>query len=269
MLSILIPVYRQDCSQLVADLHAQGDALGVGYEVIVADDEKLQMGRARVRNWLADQARGEQLLFIDGDAAVESPHFLDNYLKVAAQAPVVIGGLHHADSLPSPDVSLRYRYEKAADKHRSAAERSQRPYASFTPFNFLIDREVFMAIRFDEQCTEYGHEDTLFGAELERRKIPVLHIDNPLVHTGLEPNAMFLEKSRTALRSLKRMEKELQDHSTLLKRYRQAGRLGLHRLLARLFERYGACWERRLTDNERPSLFLFKLYKLTYYCTIS
>ena len=45
-LSILIPVYRYDCTQLVADLHTQGDALGIDYEVIVADDEKLGFGMA-------------------------------------------------------------------------------------------------------------------------------------------------------------------------------------------------------------------------------
>lgn len=268
VLSILIPVYRYDCTQLVADLHTQGDALGVDYEVIVADDEKLQLGRARVRNHLAETAKGDKLLFIDCDAAIESPRFLKDYLAAAERAPVVVGGMHHADTLPSPDVSLRYRYEKAADRHRSADERSRHPYACFTTFSFLIDRELFLDIRFDERCTEYGHEDTLFGAELERRGVPVLHIDNPLIHTGLEPNDAFLDKSRTALRSLKRMERELKDHSMLLRAYGRLRRWHLTRPMAWLYARFGTRWERRLTDSRSPSLFLFKLYKLAYYCTL-
>lgn len=267
-LSILIPVYRYDCTQLVADLHTQGDALGIDYEVIVADDEKLGLGRARVRNWLADHSRGEKLLFIDCDAAVDSPHFLERYWKASTLAPVVCGGQHNVDVLPSPDVSLRFYYEEAAKHQRLAAERNRHPYERFTSFSFLIDRATFMNIRFNEQFTEYGHEDTLFGAELQRRGIPVLHIDNPLLNTDIETNDVFLEKSRTALRSLKKMERELEGYSTLLKSYRKARRMGLTGLLAWLYKRCGRRWERRLIQSGRPSLFLFKIYKLAYYCTL-
>ena len=267
-LSVLIPMYRYDCSQLVADLRKQGDALGVGYEIIVADDEKLRLGRARVRNWLADKAQGEKLLFIDCDAGVDDAHFLERYLEASTQAPVVCGGQHNVPTLPSPDVSLRFRYEAAARHQREAARRNERPYERFSSFNFLIDSATFRNIGFDERFTEYGHEDTLFGAELERRGIGILHIDNPLLNTDIETNAVFLDKSRTALRSLKRMEKELEGHSTLLRGYRKVCRLGLKGLLARLFRRYGTRWERRLTESARPSLTLFKLYKLTYYCTL-
>ena len=269
VLSVLIPVFRYDCSSLVAELRRQGDALGVGYEILTADDEQLHMGRARIRNWLAEQAKGDKLLFLDCDAAApEHPHFLADYLKASKHAPVVVGGLYHADTLPSPAVSLRYYYEKAADRHRSAVERQRHPYACFTPFNFLIDRELFLHIRFNEDCTEYGHEDTLFGAELERNAVPVLHIDNPLRHDGLEPNDVFLDKSRTALRSLKHMEPKLQDHSTLLKSYHKIQRLKLTGLLSWLYRHFVGCWEKRLTQSRRPSLFLFKLYKLAYYCTL-
>jgi len=267
-LSVLIPVFRFDCAALLDELRRQGEALDVDFEIVTIDDEKMKLGRARARNWLAEKAKGDKLLFIDCDAAIDSPHFLKDYLATAEQAPVVVGGLRHADALPSPDVSLRYRYEKAADRHRRADERSRHPYACFSPFNFLIDRALFLSIRFNESCTEYGHEDTLFGAELERRGVPVLHIDNPLIHMGLETNAVFLDKSRTALRSLKRMETELQDHSTLLKAYRKLRRWHLTRPLAWLYNRLGKRWERRLTNSLSPSLFLFKLYKLTYYCTL-
>lgn len=264
-LSILIPKYRFDCSQLVSDLRAQGDALGIAYEIVVEDDEQLRLGRARIRNRLAEEASGEWLLFIDCDAAVDDADFLRRYLDAAAKAPVVCGGLRHAATLPSPEVSLRWRYEHAADRHRSAAERSRHPYAHFTPFNFMIRRELFLQIRFDEACREYGHEDTLFGAELERRGISVLHIDNPLVHIGLEPNAVFLDKSRAALRSLHALSDRLRSYSTLLPTYQRLESWGFAPLLRGLWRRCNARWERRLTENVRPSLTLFKLYKLAYY----
>ena len=38
MLSILIPTYNYDCTCLVRDLQTQAQRLGIGYEVIVADD---------------------------------------------------------------------------------------------------------------------------------------------------------------------------------------------------------------------------------------
>lgn len=266
-LSILIPVYHYDCTQLVADLEAQGDALDIDYELITADDEELRLGRAGIRNYLADEAQGKYLLFIDCDAAVENPHFIENYLKVANMAEVVCGGLYHADELPSPSVSLRYRYEKEADKHRSARERSRHPYDKFTTFNFLIKREVFQRIRFNEACVGYGHEDTFFGAKLKECGISILHIDNPLRHDGLESNDHFLEKTREALRNLSRMADELKGHSPLLKTYSRLEYLGFNQALGDWFTANREWFERKLRKRH-PSLFLFKLYKLGYYCKL-
>lgn len=268
-LSILIPIYRFDCSALLGALEAQCGAEGMEYEILTADDEQLHLGRARIRNHLADKATGRWLLFIDCDAAVDNAAFIHRYREAANEgSPVICGGLHHADHLPSPTVSLRYRYEKAADRHRSAAERSRTPYARFTPFNFLIQRDTFLSIRFNESCTGYGHEDTLFGAELERRGIAIQHIDNPLLHTGLEPNEVFLEKTREALRNLKQMESQLAGHSTLLKGYRLLRRFHLQGATAWLFRHRRTQWERRLTGSLKPSLRLFQIYKTGYYAQL-
>ena len=292
MLSILIPTYQYDCSLLVNDLHQQAQELGVDYEIIVADDAsptpsyreslgklsslahfrliklKENVGRARIRNLLAREARYEWLLFMDADAKVISPTFLAHYLSYAIQGTdVICGGLCHASSLPSPDVSLRYAYEHRADKRRAAHYRSQQPYAHFTPFNFMIRREVFLSICFCESITEYGHEDTLFGIALGQRKVPLRHIDNPLQHLGLEPNEVFLKKSRAALRNLASMENSLGEYSMLIKAYRLLCRIGLSKPLARWYARY----ETRLTAHlcgERPCLKLFFLYKLGYYCKV-
>ena len=292
MLSILIPTYQYDCSHLVSDLHLQAQQLGVEYEIIVADDasptpsyhERLRklstlanfrfielsenVGRARIRNLLAKEAQYEWLLFMDADAKVISPKFLAHYINHTIEGTdVICGGLCHASTLPSPDVSLRYAYEHRADKHRVAHYRSQQPYAHFTPFNFMIRRATFLDIRFCESITDYGHEDTLFGIALGQRHTPLKHIDNPLQHLGLEPNEIFLKKSRAALRNLATMETSLQDHSMLIKAYRLLARIGLSKPFARGYVRY----EKRLTTHlcgEHPCLSLFFLYKLGYYCKI-
>ena len=172
MLSILIPTYNYDCTQLVKDLQLQAERSGIDYEIIVADDaspiqaykEKNRainalphcrlieleenIGRARIRNRLADEAQHEWLLFMDADAEVISNSFIADYLK-HTDADVVCGGLCHAETLPSPEVSLRYAYEKRADKKRVAHYRVQRPYEQFTPFNFKIRRTIFQDILLD------------------------------------------------------------------------------------------------------------------------
>ena len=288
MLSILIPTYNYDCTRLVRDLQAQAQHLGIAYEIIVADDASPiatykdknraintlphcrfielteNMGRARIRNRLADEAQGEWLLFMDADAEVISQHFIATYLTHTS-ADVVCGGLRHADTLPSPEVSLRYMYEKRADKHRAACYRERKPYEHFTPFNFMIRRATFQAIRFDESITEYGHEDTLFGIALSERSVSILHIDNPLLHVGLESNHRFIEKTRAALRNLSAMESSMQGHSSLLIAYNLLHRVGADRCIARWFARREQSLTTRLTESA-PSLRLFFIYKLGYYC---
>lgn len=290
MLSILIPTYNYECRLLVRDLQRQAGLLGIDYEIIVADDASPismyremnreintlphcrlvelpeNVGRARIRNRLADEARYEWLLFMDADAEVIDENFIANYLK-HTDADVICGGLCHASTLPSPEVSLRYAYEKRADKRRAAHYRVQRPYEQFTPFNFMIRREVFLCIRFDERIMEYGHEDTLFGIELGKRKTNVRHIDNPLRHVGLEKNERFLEKTRAALRNLATMKDSMQNHSSLLSLYNMLHRVRMDGCIAHWFARREEQITARLMAA-KPRLGLFFIYKLGYYCKI-
>lgn len=292
MLSILIPTYNYDCTCLVSDLQQQAEQVGIDYEIIVADDAspilsykeinrtinaiphcrlielEENLGRARIRNYLADEAQHTWLLFMDADAEVISQTFIADYLALTEQGiEVVCGGLCHADTLPTPEVSLRYAYEKRADKRRAAYYREKRPYEQFTPFNFLINRNTFQSIRFNEHITEYGHEDTLFGITLEEKGISIRHIDNPLLHTGLEKNELFLSKTRVALRNLSAMEARMQGHSSLLKLHNLLHGVGLDYCMARWFARKEQVLTKRLTEK-RPSVYLFFIYKLGYYCQI-
>ena len=73
----------------------------------------------------------------------------------------------------------------------SVEQRNLKPYHSFMTNNFLIPKSIFLAIRFEEALTQYGHEDTLFGMELQRRGVPIVHLANPLRHGGLEAEGKF------------------------------------------------------------------------------
>lgn len=290
MLSILIPTYEYVCYSLVRDLHVQAERLDIPYEIIVADDgsrEQVKVianlkindlphcryirreqntGRAANINYLAEIAQGERLLIIDCDAKVENPQFLENYIQ--AKGNVVVGGLYHASVCHDPHRSLRHKYERAADRQRSADLRSAFPYRSFSTFNFLISRALFLQIRFDKDCKEYGYEDALFGVELAKRGIPVNHIDNPLLHTGIDTNTAFLHKTETALRTLSGLHGKMEGGSRIERVYTKFRSWHLvlplrwcHALFGRLIYAY-------LEHSADPSLRLFALYKLCYYASL-
>lgn len=290
MLSILIPTYNHDCTDLVHDLKTQAEATGIDYEIIVADDASTMpdtkagnkkidtlphcrlielsenIGRARIRNHLAKEAQYEWILFMDADAKVTSKNFITDYMA-HTDADVICGGLRHATKLPSPEVSLRYAYEHHADRRRAAKYRQNEPYERFTPFNFMIRRALFLSIQFDESITEYGHEDTLFGIELAQRKANIRHIDNPLEHTGIENNTIFLEKTRAAIRNLATLEDSLQGHSSLISTYRLLQKMGISKYMSHWYAKHEAKLTEQLT-SAKPRLYLFSIFKLGYYCYI-
>lgn len=292
-LSILIPAYNWDCSQLIKDLHFQGLVLGIPYEIIVADDcsdnrntveinhltakvhENCRyiglarnIGRAAIRNLLADNAKYDKLLFLDCDASVRDKFFLKNYCNVARKAQVVCGGVIHSNTIPEPGVELRWCYEKSADMSRSAMFRNQEPYSKFTSFSFMIDRDVFMKTRFDESYIEYGYEDVQFGLELKKKGISILHIDNPLIHLGLEKSPVFLAKTKQAiLNAYEHSEGIGSGGARLIAHFNRVKRLKVRWFFRLVWAFTNKSMERNLLSS-KPSLRLFSLYKLSYICLL-
>jgi len=253
LLSILIPIYNYNGIKLVTDLQAQAMNLGIEFEIIVADDHSPKpvqaneainhlafaryvylpknMGRSGSRNWLAQNAQYDYLLFIDGDMGVRSDDFLRKYLDVLAENRVVCGG-HFYDETPPDDAFLLHWSYGRSREVRTAQVRNQSPYEGFVPSNFVIPREVFKSIRFDEGIKGYGHEDTLFGEMLQKMKVEVLHIDNGLVHLGLSTNIEFMDKVDVAVKNLRFLEEKYQFTGTRLQQ--TAKKLEILRPLFRL-----------------------------------
>lgn len=293
-LSILIPTHNYDCTRLVYDLESQ---LSEEDEIIVGNDcttdkqiiAKLNeikksdkcrvftpeqegrvahpLGRAAIRNALAREAKGKWLIFIDADAEVRSKTFVDDYMSATNNASVVCGGTGNLPDCPHPNCRLRYDYEILAEKRLTVARRQQFPYAQLATFNFLIRRDIFLSIGFDEKIREYGYEDTCFGFELKHRNISILHIDNKLIHLGIEPSAVYLAKIETALRSLAKMDPEQRQQirlSAFAMKLERCHLLGLVRYLFRLTKK-------KLRNNllsKRPNQKLFTFYKLGYYADV-
>ena len=78
---------------------------------------------------------------------------------------------------------------------------------------------------FDERIKGYGHEDTLFGFVLLQNNIKILHIENPVLNSCLDSNAIFLEKTKQSIQNLWFIHEEIQpnidfiNHVRLLKTY--------------------------------------------------
>ncbi len=296
MLSILIPVFNFDVTALVRALHEQATREGIVFEIVLIDDasdthfkhknkelsrlshvryieEATNTGRSKIRNRLADLAAYSCLLFMDCDSRVLSDTYIRSYLDHCGEEVVICGGRIYEEHSP-PDVARLLRWKHGRRKEEFTAEfRNRYPNKSFMTNNFLITKALFDKIRFHEGINGYGHEDTLFGYELKMSNITVKHIDNPLIHIGLEDNTDFLEKTRESIRNLKYIlsqngyEKVLVQDIKLLAYYKFFERMRTKSLLKALFKSTIKSVEKNLL-GKNPSLFLFDLYKLGYMCSL-
>ena len=286
-LSILIPMYNGDCRPLAAELNRQAQAVaGLDYELLVIDDastDKQQVercreisqwphcrfialeeniGRARIRNLLASQARYEWLLFLDCDMTIDNPSFLQTYLD--AEGDVVYGGYKVGEADRS---CLRYIYEKACEQDHTAEKRRLQPYQHFHTANFLVSRDIMLDHPFDQEFRSYGYEDVLFGKQLRQANIAISHIENPTGFYTFEDNASFVSKTEEGLHTLHQHSQQLRGYSQMLT-FAEGIHLAPVRWLMRLWHRLFGPIERRNLCGQKPCLRLFKLYKLGYYLNL-
>ena len=243
MLSILIPIYNYNVSNLVKELHKQATKLKINFEILLVDDfskkykeenrklkdlqnikyEELNenFGRAKIRNYLAKKAKYENLLFLDCDAKIIKNNFIEKYIE-NKDKQVVCGGTSYSSQKPEEDYLLHWTYGHKREI-LPIEKRKKSPYAGFKTFNFFIKRNIFEKIKFDEKIKTYGHEDTIFGNKLKQNKIFIQHIDNPAEHIGLEKNDIFIKKMLNSVSNLHKLyqlyqtEKEIFNNIKLMK----------------------------------------------------
>ncbi len=285
MLSILLPIYNFDIRPLVMDLQAQCRDCGVEYEIVCFDDgsaegfkiknrevaqlEKVtyrelphNLGRSAIRNALGRAARYPWLLLMDCDSKTVSPHFIKNYLDHLQPGSLVYGGRCYAPH-PPDDPALYFHWHYGTHREfMTAAQRSRSPWHHFMTNNFVIPRQLLLDILFDETLTQYGHEDTLFGMELKQRQIPIIHIDNPLEHIGLEPVDVFLKKTEQGIENLHLLWRQGKPIETkLLRVFIKCKNWGLTFPLFLFFRLFKNRMAAQLRSGA-PSLKVFDLYKL-------
>jgi len=289
MLSILIPVYKFDCRIFILELHKQVSDCKIDFEILVYDDGSnpeikeinnsvsqlsnviykelpANIGRSKIRNKMAADANFNNLLFLDCDSKISSKKFISDYIKHCDNKSVIYGGRCYETSEPADKSTyLRWYYGIKRETISVETRLKNNPYKSFMTNNFLIPKEIFNSIKLNENLTGYGHEDTLFGAKLKENNVPIIHIDNPLCHIGLESADEFLKKTLEGLKNLFLISENGYDGDEikLLNYYKIIKKFYLKKIILFVY----SIFENRIINNlksSHPNLFWFDFYKLNY-----
>lgn len=297
-LSILIPTYNHICTELVESLQAQASSLpNLEYEILVADDgstdeytieenriinqldncryieRETNIGRAAIRNFLAQQAKHPWLLFIDSNMDVILSEYLSNYLNQIFEDSIHIkyGVIYGGYQIKRDDETkerlknnLRYIFESRGTQNGDYRERQANPYRDFHTSNFIVQRSIILKHPLDERFYHYGYEDVLWGKTLKDNHILIKHIDNPLGYEHFIGNMSFVSKTEESLRTLYQFREELEGYSKIIDYAQRLKRWHLSHLCQKLFPLFSLPIKARLTGN-KPSILWFNIYKLLYY----
>lgn len=281
MLSILIPTYNYNVYPLAKELAKQVINAGINFELICIDDgsksilnknnykinkiencvfKELQnnIGRSSIRNLLSEEAKHENLLFVDAGNFPKSKNFINNYIKIE-NYDVISGGMFPLKKAPQKPYKLRWLYTKLRERKNLCSS------------NFLIKKEIIHKFPFDQTIKEYGYEDVLFFNQLIENNISILKIKNPVIHNADDDANSFVEKTEIAITNLmtllknKKLKKNV---SSLAIKFYFLKKVGLTKPVAYLFNFFKPLLKKNFNSNY-PSIFLFDFYKLCFMCLIN
>ena len=288
MISICIPLYNFDAIGLISEIQKQMIRSEFPCELILIDDYSKEeyrqvyrsgsgthqyielpenVGRAKIRNLFLEYSNQPYLLFLDCDSIIQNPDFLKNYITIMETSPdIVCGGRVYPSEKPDQEHLLRWKYGIERES-KTCATRKKDPNRSFMTNNFLIKKELFQNIRFDERLTKYGHEDTLFGLELAKRGITITHIENPVLNGDIETNEEFLKKTEAGIENLVKIleftenDSKIKENISLLQTYQKI--LWAKPILKPIFKWTNPIIRKKLSKGE-SSVALFNIYKLGF-----
>lgn len=288
MLSILIPIYNFEVVDFVKDLSNQASLCNIDFEILCFDDCSTpefkvknsplatikgvvysdlpqNVGRSKIRNLLAEHAKYDYLLFLDCDSKNNTNQFIKNYISNVKPNTVVYGGRNY-EAKPPANKDTFFRWWYGVNRETIGVEdRAKQPYHSFMTNNFMIPKELFLSIKLNEDLNGYGHEDTLLGIALKTKQIPILHIDNPLCHIGLESVDEFLQKTREGIQNLVLLIQsgQVDDSIKLYRYYNLVKKIGIENKVLNYYLKNKINIEKKLARN-RPNIRWFDIYKLGY-----
>lgn len=295
MLSILIPTYNYNIVPLVENILQQAIESDLIFEIIVLDDaswdENLQaintkindiphcsykileknIGRSAIRNLLAKTAKFDTLLFLDADTMPVYYTFLKNYYdEIMNGSEIVFGGIAYKKEKPIKENILRWKYGSAREEI-TVLKRNKNPYKTALTSNLLIKKEIFNIVKFNKNICDYGFEDLVFIQDLKSKKYIIKHIENTTFHLNYETSIAFLEKTKKALETLKFIEENnilSRNETKILKSYLFLKRMRMTSIFMFFFKKLNFIALKNL-NSANPSLLMFDIYKLGYYCEYS
>jgi hypothetical protein len=288
MLSVLIPVYNFDVVPLVTDLARQCTLCNISFEIICLDDASDELfqvrnaalkkqenvvynqlttniGRSKIRNQLAEKAKFDNLLFLDCDSKTNDSNFIANYIAKIDGESVIYGGRNYDTKSPENSAE-NFRWWYGVNRETiSSDERKKASYNHFMTNNFCIPKAIYQQIKLDETLKGYGHEDTLFGIELKQKRIPIIHINNPLCHIGLEDFETFIRKTEEGIMNLNKLmsQHKIDDSIKLIKWYLIFQKMGLKGIILSYYQKNKTDILKKL-QKEKANLRWFDFYKLGY-----
>ncbi len=237
-----------------------------GCRYVKLDDN---IGKSKIKNRLAEEAKGDWLLMMDDDGLPESDEYINNLFRLIKRddVDVICGGRTYQEEMPSSEYYLHWLYGREREV-KSAEERKRHPYNGFMIANMCIRKSVFMKIRLDERMRLYGHEDSVFGMNLKREGVRVLHVDNPLRHIGLVRTRQFIENQAESVNSVALLIKGGQENVNLIRLanvYKHIRKWHLDGLISKL-EGVVDKHARKKMMGRKPCLKWLDYWKLTLLC---
>ncbi|WP_299442348.1 glycosyltransferase [uncultured Aquimarina sp.] len=286
MLSILIPVYNYNVIPLIKEVYKQVSLCGISFEILVFDDQsdlflkengainslpecsfrKLpkNIGRSAIRNLLASEASYDKLLFIDAGTFPENENFIKTYLE-NINRKVVTGGMTYLKEPPKKPYKLRWIYTK---KRESVSQSAANKRSIVCSSNFLINKNIFDIITFDESLQKYGCEDVVFFDAISKREIPIHYIINPVIHDANDDAETFIRKTEFAVENLIKLidtNKLAYDRYKVSSLYYKMNKLKIDKVVSFVFRISKNLLKKNL-HSSYPSILCYDFYRLGYFC---
>ena len=292
MLSILVPLYNYNVYPLVVELHKQCMDCIIDFEILCQDDAsgsslnvynekvnvlpncsfvslKENLAHRENRNSLAEQAKFDYLLFIDGDSIIIHDNFIKKYIDNLQDFDVVYGGRLHPEKCPSENQKLRWKYGRYIED-KSALNRKKKKYQSLFFNNTLIKKDCFNKVKFDKDLKKYGHDDTQLSYQLSLLQVKINHIENPVEHGDIDTNLVYLNKTKESLENLILLYEEEKidiEFVRLLQLYQFLKRTKIKYIFSKIHSAFDHYLWQNLTGKS-PYLFLFNWFRIGYLCSI-